>query len=476
MSYALGAFKVAAVQAAPVYLDQAGTVEKVCGLIREAGRAGAQLIAFPEVLVPGFPHWIYLDRPQATEDLFVELVRQAVDVPGPATERIGAAAREAGAYVVVGVNERSSRSVAELFNTNLIFAPDGTLLGKHRKLMPTYAEKMIWSFGDGSTLRVYDTACGRLGTLCCGENTNPLARFALIAQGEQVHVANYPARPAGDAYDLRRAIELRSAAHAFEGKCFVIVAGSVISAAMRERLGTTAERRKLLGATSTTFTAVLGPDGRVIGGPAPGDDETIVYADVDLSASVRPKLMHDVAGSYNRFDVLSLNLDRAPLQAIRFDGDDAAAAPARPLARRSVDLDRDPARGIEALGAAGVPAVFADAVRTELPDGAMLSISGMVALDESKKLVGSTMREQTRQVLENIRRVVEHEGGTMADIVRVRVYVTRLDPDSLREIHAVRAEYWSPGRYPASTLVGVTRLVRDGALIEIDADAVLPTR
>jgi enamine deaminase RidA (YjgF/YER057c/UK114 family) len=248
-------------------------------------------------------------------------------------------------------------------------------------------------------------------------------------------------------------------------------AGSARSAAAR-----TPKRRRLLGTGSTTFSAILGPDGRVIAGPAPDDAETIVYADIDLTASVRPKLMHDVAGNYNRFDVFSLNLHPAPLAAIRFDGDETRATPARPLARRSVDLDRDPARGIEALGAAGVPAVFADAVRTELPDGALLSISGMVALDEGKKLVGTTMREQTRQVLENIRRVVEHEGGTMANIVRVRVYVTRLDPECLREIHAVRAEYWTAGHYPASTLVGVTRLVRDGALIEIDADAVLPRR
>ena len=221
---------VAAVQAAPVFLDRDATVDKACALIREAGRAGARLVAFPEVFVPGFPHWIYLDRPQANEHYFVELVREAVDVPGPATEALGGAARDAGAWVVIGVNERSRRSAGELFNTNLVFGPDGALAGWHRKLMPTYAEKMIWSFGDGSTLRVYDTPLGRLGTLCCGENTNPLARFTLIAQGEQIHVANYPARPAGDAVDLAYNIQIRAAAHAFEGKCYVVVAGSLLPA------------------------------------------------------------------------------------------------------------------------------------------------------------------------------------------------------------------------------------------------------
>ncbi len=136
-------FVAAAVQAAPVYLNRDATVEKACALIREAGRAGARLVAFPEVFVPGFPHWIYLDRPQANEPYFVELVREAVEVPGPVTDKLGQAARDSSTYVVIGVNERSRRSMGELFNTNLIFAPDGSLTGWHRKLMPTYAEKMI---------------------------------------------------------------------------------------------------------------------------------------------------------------------------------------------------------------------------------------------------------------------------------------------------------------------------------------------
>jgi nitrilase len=313
----MGLVTVAAVQAAPVFLDRDATVEKACALVCEAGRAGAQLVAFPEVFVAGFPHWIYLDRPQANEGYFVELVREAVDLPSAATEALGQAAREARAYVVIGVNERSRRSAGELFNTNLVFSPDGVLLGWHRKLMPTYAEKMIWSFGDGSTLRVYDTLIGRLGTLCCGENTNPLARFALIAQGEQIHVANYPARPAGDAVDLSYNIQIRSAAHAFEGNCFVVVAGSLISDEMRERLGDTAEKRMLLGKGSQTFTGILGPDGKVIAGPATDDTEAIIYGSIDLDSIIHQKIHHDVAGNYNRFDVLSLALNRTPLTAIR---------------------------------------------------------------------------------------------------------------------------------------------------------------
>jgi 2-iminobutanoate/2-iminopropanoate deaminase len=146
-----------------------------------------------------------------------------------------------------------------------------------------------------------------------------------------------------------------------------------------------------------------------------------------------------------------------------------------PLKRSWIDLTGDRSRGIDALRDAGVPAVFSDAVRVELPGGALLFISGKVATDAGGRVVGRTMKEQTRQVLDNIRAVLEHEGGTMDDIVRVRVYVTQLDPRSLRDIHEVRAGYFKEGRYPASTLVGVTLLVREGALIEIDADAVLAT-
>jgi 2-iminobutanoate/2-iminopropanoate deaminase len=144
------------------------------------------------------------------------------------------------------------------------------------------------------------------------------------------------------------------------------------------------------------------------------------------------------------------------------------------MKRTSVYLSRDKSRGMDALKGAAVPAVFCDAVRVELAECVLLFISGITALDESHRLVGRTMREQTRQVLENLKRVVEHEGGTMDDIVRVRVYVTQLDQPSLRDVHEVRAGYFAEGKYPASTLVRVDQLVRDGGLIEIDADAVIP--
>jgi 2-iminobutanoate/2-iminopropanoate deaminase len=146
------------------------------------------------------------------------------------------------------------------------------------------------------------------------------------------------------------------------------------------------------------------------------------------------------------------------------------------MRRAWIDLAQDRSRGIEALRGTGVPAVFSDAVRVELPGCALLFISGKIDRDAGGRAAGRTMKEQTQNVLESIKAMLEREGGTMDDIVRVRVYVTQLDPQSLRDIHEVRSGYFTPGRYPASTLVGVTKLVRDGALIEIDADAVIAAR
>jgi enamine deaminase RidA (YjgF/YER057c/UK114 family) len=145
------------------------------------------------------------------------------------------------------------------------------------------------------------------------------------------------------------------------------------------------------------------------------------------------------------------------------------------MRRTIVNLSQDRSQGIEALRGSGVPAVFSDAVRIDLPGWTMLFVSGKLATDASGAIVGRTMREQTRQVLENIKAVLAREGATMDDVVRVRVYVTQLDPETLREIHGVRAGYFREGNYPASTLVRVVQFVREGALIEIDADAVIPT-
>jgi nitrilase len=307
-------FKAAAVQSSPVFLDAAATVDKAVSLIREAAHHGAGLVAFPEVFVPGYPYWNWITDPVTGGAWFEKLARAAVLVPGPEIDVLRRAARDTETYVVIGVNERSPVSLGAIYNTLVFIGPDGTLLGRHRKLVPTWAEKLTWTGGDGSSLKVYDTAIGPLGGLACGENTNTLARFALLAQGELVHVASYISLPvAPPDYDMAEAIKLRSIAHAFEGKLFSIVSCSTVSDEIIAAMQTIVpDARAKLERKSSAFSGVIGPDGRVVGEPLI-DAEGIVYADIDLNRCIRPKQMHDIVGHYNRFDIFDLRVNRRPL-------------------------------------------------------------------------------------------------------------------------------------------------------------------
>ncbi|MBO9602839.1 MAG: carbon-nitrogen hydrolase family protein [Novosphingobium sp.] len=320
--------KVAAVQAAPVFLDSAATVDKACALIAEAAGNGAQLVAFPEVFISAYPYWSWLMNPIEGSAWFERLVKSAIEVPGPEIARICEAAREYACTVVIGCNERESRRLGTLYNTNVIISSSGEIIGKHRKLVPTWAEKLSWAGGDGSSLKVHDTEVGPLGTLACGENTNTLARFALLSQGELVHVANYIALPvAPEDYDMAEAIRLRASAHSFEGKLFTVVACSTISNEIVELMSAQhPEARRLLERRSSAFSGVIGPDGRVIGEPLI-DEEGIVYAEIDLNACIQPKQMHDIIGGYNRFDIFDLRVNRKPLASAEFLEDTAPADP-----------------------------------------------------------------------------------------------------------------------------------------------------
>ena len=200
-------FKAAAVQTAPVFLDTDATVDKVIRLIEEAAGNGAQLVAFPEVFVAGYPYWSWIGNPIEGSPWFEKLVRSAIEIPGPEISKIAQAAARHRINVVVGVNERSSKGIGTLYNTLVTISDEGRILGRHRKLVPTWAEKLTWAPGDASALRVHDTSVGPLGSLACGENTNTLARFALIAEGELVHVASYISLPvAPPEYDMAEAI------------------------------------------------------------------------------------------------------------------------------------------------------------------------------------------------------------------------------------------------------------------------------
>lgn len=315
----LGQFKAAAVQASPVFLNAAATAHKAAKLIAEAGANGAELVVFPEVFIPGYPYWNWITDPVKGSAWFEKLVRASIFVPGPEIATVCSAAAAARTHVVIGVNERSTVSLGVLYNTLVFIGPDGRILGKHRKLVPTWAEKLTWTGGDGSSLKVYETAIGPLGGLACGENTNTLARYSLLAQGELVHAASYISLPvAPKDYDMAEAIKLRAQSHSFEGKVFTVVATSTISEEIISAMEAVhPDARNLLERKSSAFSGIIGPDGRVIG-EGLVDDEGIVYADIDLSRCIQPKQMHDITGHYNRFDVFQLHLNRAAQQPLSF--------------------------------------------------------------------------------------------------------------------------------------------------------------
>jgi len=320
----LNSFKAAAVQAAPVFLDARQTAHKAASLIREAAARGARLVAFPEVFIPGYPYWNWITDPITGSAWFEKLVHAAVLVPGPEIAIVCDAARDTGTHVVMGVNERSPLSLGVLYNTLVFIGPAGRILGKHRKLVPTWAEKLTWTGGDGASLRVYETDLGRLGGLACGENTNTLARFALLAQGELIHVASYIALPVAPAdYNMAEAIRLRAAAHSFEGKLFTIVSCSTVSEEIITAMTQIRpDARTLLSRSSSAFSGVIGPDGRQVGDSLI-DEEGIVYADIDLNRCIQPKQMHDIVGHYNRFDIFNLQVNRRPQQPVHWHDADA---------------------------------------------------------------------------------------------------------------------------------------------------------
>jgi len=311
-------FKAAAVQTSPVFLNVEKTVEKAISFIKEASSNGAQLIAFPEVFVAGYPYWNWIMTPVQGSKWYEQLYKNSVAVTDDSMKQLFKAAKDFNMHIVIGINERGD-SYGEIYNTNLIIDNTGTLIGIHRKLVPTWAEKLTWSSGDGSSLKVYKTEIGPIGTLACGENTNTLARFTLLSQGELIHIANYISLPvAPPDYNMAEAIKIRAAAHSFEGKLFTVVSCSTISNEIMDVLKPDVPNiEELLTRKSSAFSGIIGPNGAVVGEPLI-DDEGIVYADIDLEKCIQPKQMHDILGHYNRFDIFDLRVNTAPTRKITF--------------------------------------------------------------------------------------------------------------------------------------------------------------
>lgn len=310
-------FRVAIVQRPPVLLDLAASLERALAALGEAAREGARLVVFPETYLPGYPAWIWRLRPgadaQLSEQLHAALLAQAVPIDGEVLRPLAEAAREHAVTVVCGVHERDTRfSRATLYNSVVVFGPDGELLHRHRKLMPTHPERMVWGFGDGSSLRAVDTPVGRLGCLICWENYMPLARTALYAQGVQLYVA--PTYDCGDRW-------IASMQHiAKEGGCWVLGAGTAWRAA--DMPADLPGRAQLYPDESEWInpgdSVVVEPGGRIVAGPL-RKEFGLLLAEIDLERVAAAKRTLDVCGHYARPDVLQLLVDRRPQAPVRFE-------------------------------------------------------------------------------------------------------------------------------------------------------------
>lgn len=316
-------FKVACIQDSPCFLDAAKTTQKIVKLIQEAASNDAKIIAFPEVFLPGYPYWSWLLNPVEGSSWFKKLVVNSVYLDGPEVQSIQKAAKENQVIVVIGINERDPNSLGALYNTVLTIDNYGELIGVHRKLVPTWAEKLTWTNGDGSSIKVHKTEYGPIGALACGENTNTLARFSLLAQGELIHIANYISLPVAPAsYDMAEAIKIRAMAHSFEGKVYTLVSTSVVSDEIIDEMTKVYPKAEsLMRRKNSSFSGVIGPDGRVVG-EALIDKQGIVYAQIDLENCIEPKQMHDIIGHYNRFDIFNLSVDKRVKKPLTFIEDD----------------------------------------------------------------------------------------------------------------------------------------------------------
>ncbi|BAT61541.1 nitrilase [Variibacter gotjawalensis] len=342
--------KVAAVHAAPVFLNRTATTEKAISIAREAAKAGAQLIAFPETYIPAFPVWAALWAPIDNHDLFVRMVDQSVALNGPEIAALRREAKTLGVTISMGISESSPASVGAIWNSNILIGPDGAILNHHRKLVPTFYEKLIWAAGDGAGLKVSDTPVGRVGALICGENTNPLARYTLMAQGEQIHISSWPPmwptrRPTGGGnFNNVAANRIRASAHSFEAKAFGIVTAGYMDGAMRDELiARDPAIADVIDRTPRAASFFVDPTGETLGDFLQ-DKEGIAYAEFDLAKCVEPKQFHDVVGYYNRFDVFDLTVNRKRLIPATFRDEFTSAA--EPLIEyAAVDQDQPSING-----------------------------------------------------------------------------------------------------------------------------------
>jgi len=293
-------FLAAAAQVAPAFLDLEGCLDIACKWIEKAGEDGVRVLVFPETWLPGYPVWLdhsphaaLWDHPPAKE-VFGRLMENSPTIKSPVLQRLCAAAAQTGLNLVMGIHERDGNT---LYNTMVYISEKGQILGKHRKLIPTYTERLVWGRGDGSTLTVVDTSCGRLGGLICWEHWMPLARQAMHDKHELLHAAVWPA--------VKELHQLASRSYAFEGRCFVIAAGSILDRSHLPDDLSLLNEMPGDGPWLTGGSMIIGPDAKILAGPV-DNKETLVIAEIDPGDSARESMTLDVSGHYSRPDIFRL--------------------------------------------------------------------------------------------------------------------------------------------------------------------------
>src|ERR1700740_2366320 len=296
--------KAAAIQIAPDLTNSSGTVDRVCETIRRVAEQGVELSVFPETFIPYYPYFSFVLPPVHAGKEHLRLYEYAVQIPGPVTQQIGKVVAQHRMVAVIGVNERDGGS---LYNTQLVFDADGSIVLKRRKITPTYHERMIWGQGDGAGLTVVETQVGRVGALACWEHYNPLARYALMAQHEEIHAAPFPGSVVGPVFAEQIEVTIRH--HALESGCFVVNATGWLTEEQIAKISPDEKMRKAL--RGGCMTAIISPEGAHVVPPLT-QGEGILLADLDMGLIVKRKRMMDSVGHYARPELLHLVFNDRP--------------------------------------------------------------------------------------------------------------------------------------------------------------------